>query len=84
MKDARGVSTSCIVITLSACWLTNLSLAHIQPGTRTGGMIITGAVMVCTLGNRHFSVVGLVSGGLNLGVTCQIAGMAPGVLLRVC
>jgi hypothetical protein len=84
VKDARGVSTSCIVIALSACWLTNLALARISPGTWAGGMIITGAVMVCTLGNRRFSVVGLVSGGLNIGVTHQIAGMAPGVLLRVC
>ncbi len=84
VKDARGVSTACIVIALSACWLTNLSLACIPPGTWAGRMIITGAVMVCTLGNRRFSVVGLISGGLNVGVTPQIAGMAPGVLLRVC
>ncbi len=69
VKDAGGVSTSYIVIALRACWLTNLALACIPPGTRAGEMIITGAVMVCTLGDRRFSVVGLVSGGLNVGVT---------------
>ncbi len=84
VKDAGGVSTSRIVIALSACWLTNLALACIPPGTWAGRMIFTGAVIVCTLGDRRFSVVGLASGGLNVGVTHQIAGMAPGVLLRVC
>ncbi len=68
MKDAGGVSTSRIVIALSDCWLTNLALACIPPGTQAGGMIITGAVMVCTLGDWRFSVVGLISGGLNVGV----------------
>ncbi len=84
MKAARGVSASCIVIVLSACWLINLALARIPPGTWEGRMIITGDVVVSTLVDWRFSMVVCVSlEGFIVGATLQIAGTAPGVLFCV-
>ncbi len=70
VKPVRGVSASCIVIALSACWLINLALDHVPPPSIWyGGMIITGDVVVRTLVDRHFTVVGPVSGRINAGAT---------------
>lgn len=70
MKSASGVSASCIVIALCACWLINLALAHVHPPSiRYGGMIIAGAALVRTLVDWCFAVVGPVSGSINAGAT---------------
>jgi hypothetical protein len=55
VKANVGVSASCIVITLSACWLINLALACVPPPSNLyGGIIITGVVVVFTLFNRRW------------------------------
>jgi hypothetical protein len=54
---------------LSACWLTNLALALIPPGTGEGERIIVGDVMVRIRCECCFSVVGPASGGINAGAT---------------
>ena len=69
MKAARGVSASCIVIVLSACWLINLALARIPPGTWEGRMIITGDVVVHTLVDWRFLIAACVSVGIIVGAT---------------
>jgi len=70
VKAARGVSASCIVIALSACWLINRALACVPPASIWyGGMIITGDVAVRTLVDQRFAVVGPVSRRINAGAT---------------
>ena len=66
MKATRGVSASCIVIALSACWLINHALACIPPPSILyNGVIITGGVVVRTLVDLRFAVVGPVSGRIS-------------------
>jgi hypothetical protein len=79
-----GCSAYLVIITMSACWLTNRVLALIPPGTRTGGRIIIGDTVVRICCKHLLSVVGHSSGGINVGVTHRITGTAPGVLFRVC
>ena len=57
VKDKGMVRASCIVIALTACWLINRALALTPPGICTGGMIITGDVVLRILVDRCFSVV---------------------------
>ncbi len=79
------VRASCKVITVSACWLINHVLARTPPGTRAGGMMITGDVVVYTLVDCCFSVVvGHGSSWINAGAACVIFGRAPSVLFWVC
>jgi hypothetical protein len=84
MKTGGGVSASRTVIVLSACWLINLALARVPPPSILyGGMIITGELVLLTLFDLQVAGAGLVSGRINSGATCLIAGTVPGVLLRV-
>ena len=70
VKADGGVSASRIVITLSACWLINLALAHVPPPSILyGGIIITGDVLFFTLVNLHVAGAGFVSGRINAGAT---------------
>ena len=57
VKAKGNARASCIVIAVSAYWLINRALAHTPPGTRAGGMIITGDVVPCFLVGPLFSVV---------------------------
>ncbi len=58
VKDMGMVKASCIVITVSGCWLIKRALAHTPPGTCAGGMIITGDVVPRILVDRCFFVFG--------------------------
>ena len=70
VKANVGVSASCIVIALSACWLINLALARVPPPSILyGGIIITGVVVVFTLFDLRVAGAGLVSGSINVGAT---------------
>ena len=69
VKANVGVSASCIVIALSACWLINLALARVPPSILYGGIIITGVVVVFTLFDLRVAGAGLVSGSINVGAT---------------
>ncbi len=85
MNAAGGCSASLVVITMSACWLTNQALALIPPGTGQGGRIIVWDAMVRNHCKCCFSVVGRHSSGrTNVGATRQIVRTSPGVLFRVC
>ncbi len=68
VKAIGGVSASCIVIALSACWLINLALARVPPPSILyGGMILTGDLVVLTLFDLRVAGAGLVSGRINAG-----------------
>jgi hypothetical protein len=68
MKATGGVSASRIAIALSACWLINRAFARVPPPSILyGGMIITGDVVVRTLFDLRFAVVGPVSGRIVIG-----------------
>ena len=57
VKDMGMVRASCSVIAVSACWLINRALARTSPGTRPGGMMITGDVVLRILVDPCLSVV---------------------------
>ena len=81
VKTVGGVSASSIVIALSASWLINLALARVPPPSILyWGMLLTGDLMLLFLFNLRVTGAGLVSGRINAGTTCLIAGTAPGVL----
>ena len=70
VKADGGVSASCIVIKLSACWLINHALASVPPSSILYGVIIiTGDVVVFTLFDLCVAGAGLVSGSINAGAT---------------
>ena len=84
VKAVGCVSASRIVITLSARWLINLALAHVPPPSILyGGMIITGDLVLLPLFDLWVAGAGLISGRINVGAMCLIAGTTPGVLLHV-
>ncbi len=84
VKTVGGVSASRIVIVLSARWLINLALALVPPPSILyWGMLLTGDLVLLSLFNLWVVGAVLVSGRINAGTTCLIAGTAPGVLLRV-
>ena len=58
VKDMGRVSASRNVIAVSACWLINCALACTPPSICAGGMMITGDVVVHTLVDPCYSVVG--------------------------
>ena len=66
VKAVGGVSASCIVIALSACWLINLALAHVPPPSILyGGKIITVDLVVLNVFDLWVAGAGLVSGRIN-------------------
>ena len=70
VKADGGVSASRIVITLSACWLINLALAHVPPPSILyGGIIITGDVLFFTLVDLRVAGAGFIFGRINAGAT---------------
>jgi len=72
MKTDEGVSASCIVTALSACWLINRALARVPPPSILyGGMIITRDLLVLTLVN------------LRVAGADPVSGMYPGGLTQV-
>jgi hypothetical protein len=84
VKTVGGVSASCVVIALSARWLINLALARVPPPSSLyWGMLLTGDLVLLSLFDVRVTGAGLVSRRINVGTTRLIAGIAPGVLLRV-